>query len=124
MKRPRQLELPADYALRMAVEKAENIAGRMLKSIIASLSMRRCVCFSGRYSSCHWKAYITKAETAHQARDCLKILSGRRHRVYGGVALHLPNGQLRQRVVKSHVRFRRLSALDIEQYIDSGDWQR
>ena len=38
---------------------------------------------------------LPKAETAQQARDCPAILSGRRHRVYGGVALHLLNGQLR-----------------------------
>ena len=66
---------------------------------------------------------LPKAETAQQARDCLAILSGRRHRVYGGVALHLLNGQLRYRLVQSYVRFRRLSTLDIDQYIDSGDWQ-
>ena len=54
---------------------------------------------------------LPKAETAQQARDCLAILSGRRHRVYGGVALHLLNGQLRHRLVKSYVRFRRLSTL-------------
>ena len=53
----------------------------------------------------------------------MSILSGRRHRVYGGIALSLPDGSLRQRLVTSHVRFRRLSALDIDHYIDMGDWQ-
>ena len=53
----------------------------------------------------------------------MAILSGRRHRVYGGVALHLLNGQLRYRLVRSYVCFRRLSTLDIDQYIDSGDWR-
>ena len=33
------------------------------------------------------------------------------------------NGQLRYRLVQSYVRFRRLSTLDVDQYIDSGDWQ-
>jgi septum formation protein len=35
----------------------------------------------------------------------------------------LPDGSLRHRLVISHVRFRRLSALDIDHYIDRGDWQ-
>ena len=66
---------------------------------------------------------MPKAGTEQQARACLSILSGRRHRVYGGIALCLPDGSLRQRLVTSHVRFRRLSALDIDHYIDMGDWQ-
>ena len=66
---------------------------------------------------------LPKAKTEQQARACLSILSGRRHRVYGGIARCLPDGSLRQRLVTSHVRFRRLSALDIDYYIDMGDWQ-
>ena len=66
---------------------------------------------------------LPKAETEQQARDCLSILSGRRHRVYGGIALCLPDGSLRHRLVTSHVRFRRLSTLDIDHYLDMGDWQ-
>ena len=61
-----------------------------------------------------------RAETAQQARDCLQFY-GRRHRVCG-VALHLGNGQLRHRLIQSHVSFR-LSSLDIDQYIDNGDWR-
>ena len=30
---------------------------------------------------------------------------------------------MHHRLVQSHVRFRRLSTLDIDQYIDSGDWR-
>ena len=33
------------------------------------------------------------------------------------------NGQLRHRLIQSHVSFRRLSSLDIDQYIDNGDWR-
>ena len=65
---------------------------------------------------------LPKAETEQQARDCLSILSGRRHRVYCGIALCSPGGSLGHRLVTSHVRFRRLSALDIDHYIDRGDW--
>ena len=50
---------------------------------------------------------LPKAETAQDARECLAILSGRRHRVYGGIALHSLSGKLRHRLVQSYVRFRR-----------------
>ena len=121
--RPRQFELPADYALRMAVEKAEKIAGRMLNKHYRKLERVGAYVLAGDTVVATARRILPKAKTAQQARDCLEILSGRRHRVYGGVALLSPNGQLRRRIVKSYVHFRRLSALDIEQYIDSDDWR-
>lgn len=119
----RRNELPADYALRMAVEKAEHVADRLLKKNANSIGHAGPFVLAGDTVVAAARRILPKAETAQQARDCLALLSGRRHRVYGGVALYLPNGQLRKRLVQSHVRFRRLSGLDIEQYIGSGDWQ-
>jgi septum formation protein len=64
---------------------------------------------------------LPKAETLDQARDCLALLSGRRHRVYTGVALA---GKTKTcRVVQSIVTFKRLSQSEIQAYIDTGDWQ-
>jgi septum formation protein len=120
---PRRNELPADYALRMAVEKAEHVADRLMKKNVNPIGHAGAFVLAGDTVVAAARRILPKAETAQQARDCLAILSGRRHRVYGGVALYLPNGQLRKRLVQSHVRFRRLSVLDIDQYIDSGDWQ-
>ena len=126
---PHRNELPADYALRMAVEKAEHIAGRLMDGYAdptvhaGSAGPSGVYVLSGDTVVAAGRRILTKAETAQQARDCLAILSGRRHRVYGGIALHLRNGQVRHRLVKSYVRFRRLSALDIDQYIDNGEWQ-
>ena len=126
---PRRNELPADYALRMAVEKADHIAVRFRDEYIHQIGHAGSNGHSGVYVLAGdtvvaaGRRILPKAKTVQQARDCLAILSGRRHCVYGGIALHLLNGQLRRRLVKSHVRFRRLSALDINQYIDSGDWQ-
>ena len=96
-----------------------NVMSRM--GMLVALD-HRCLCAGWRYGCRGWKAYFTKAETAQDARECLAILSGRRHRVYGGIALHSLSGKSHHRLVQS-VRFRRLSALDIELYIDHGDWQ-
>ncbi len=126
---PHRNELPANYALRMAIEKAGQIVGRLLDKGAVSIGHAMSTGPSGVYVLAGdtvvaaGRRILPKVETAQEARDCLAILSGRRHRVYGGIALHSLNGQLRHRLVQSHVRFRRLSALDIEQYIDSGDWQ-
>ena len=126
---PQRNELPADYALRMAVEKAERIAEKLMSEYADSIGHAGIAVPSGVYVLAGdtvvaaGRRIWPKVETAQEARECLAILSGRRHRVYGGIALHSLNGQLRHRVVQSHVRFRRLSALDIDHYIDSGDWQ-
>lgn len=121
--RPKRQELPMDYAFRMAIEKAKHVAGRLMDKHAALSGHASAYVLAGDTVVAAGRRILPKAETAQQARDCLSILSGRRHRVYGGIALYLPDGQLRQRLVQSHVCFRRLSALDIDQYIDSGDWR-
>src|SRR5690606_9698631 len=49
--------------------------------------------------------------------------SGRSHRVYTGVTLVTAKGQLRQRLVETRVRFKRLTREDIDSYLASGEWQ-
>ena len=114
---PHYHERPNDYALRIACEKALLVAKRLASARASAFIL------AGDTVVAAGRRILPKAETEQQARDCLSILSGRRHRVYGGIALCLPDGSLRQRLVTSHVRFRRLSALDIDHYIDMGDWQ-
>ena len=58
-----------------------------------------------------------------EAGACLRMISGRAHRVYTGVALVTPGGKLRERLVETRVRFRRLSEEDIETYLGSGQWR-
>ena len=126
---PHRKELPAQYAMRMAVEKARHVVERLVQENADLTEYAGSSRHSGVYVLAGdtvvavGRRILPKAETAQQARDCLAILSGRRHRVYGGIALHLLNGQPKYRLVQSHVRFRRLSALDIDQYIDSDDWR-
>ena len=114
---PHHQERPNDYALRMACEKALLVTNRLAGARAGAFIL------AGDTVVAAGRRILPKAETEQQARDCLSILSGRRHRVYGGIALCLPDGSLRHRLVTSHVRFRRLSALDIDHYIDRGEWQ-
>src|SRR5690606_24366273 len=62
------------------------------------------------------------AEDETSARTCLKLLSGKRHRVYTAVALHY-KGKLQTHTEMSMVQFARLSQSDIDHYIKSGEWE-
>ena len=66
---------------------------------------------------------LPKAETEAQARACLAVLSGRRHRVYTAVVVAEASGAIRERLVDSVVTFARLTEADIESYLASGEWQ-
>ena len=66
---------------------------------------------------------LPKAELLDQAAQCLRLLSGRNHRVHSAVCLVTPNEAYRQRLVETRVRFKRLSDDDIEAYLASGEWR-
>ena len=65
---------------------------------------------------------LPKCETRDEAEDCLRLLSGRAHRVHTGVTLLTPRGGRRHRLVETRVRFKRLSAQEMGGYLDSGEW--
>ena len=62
-------------------------------------------------------------ELIDEAAQCLRLLSGRNHRVHTAVCLVTPNEAYRQRLVETRVRFKRLSQDDIEAYLASGEWR-
>ena len=110
---PGPRELPRPYALRMARAKLVAVAGRHAGAIVlAADSVVAC----GR-------RILPKAEREDEARRCLDLLSGRRHRVLGGVAVAAPDGRVRTRLVETVVTFKRLTADEIEAYLASGEWQ-
>src|SRR5438094_5421570 len=66
---------------------------------------------------------LPKAELLDEAAQCLRLLSGRNHRVYTAICLVNPKEGFRQRLVETRVRFKRLSDQDIEAYLASGEWR-
>jgi len=108
---PQPTELPRHLAQRLAREKLEAIAKRNPDAIVLAADT---VVAVGR-------RILPKAETAGEVRDCLKLLSGRRHHVYTGVAVHVPGNKIRERVVDSIVAFNTLMPQDIESYVTSGE---
>ena len=112
---PRRGELPAAYARRMAREKA---------SVTATFDIPdRAAVIAGDTVVACGRMILPKTETEAESRDCLIRLSGRRHRVLGGLALRLPDGRLVSRLVTSRVTMKRLTAHEIDSYIATGDWK-
>lgn len=66
---------------------------------------------------------LPKAELLDEAAQCLRLLSGRNHRVYTAICLVTPKEAFRQRLVETRVRFKRLSKEDIESYLAAGEWR-
>jgi nucleoside triphosphate pyrophosphatase len=109
---PRRGELPAGHVVRLAEAKAHAVRPRHLSAFILAADT---VVACGR-------RILPKAEDEATARACLALLSGRRHRVYGGVALLTPAGDLAIRRVVSQVTFKRLSEAEVAAYLASGEW--
>lgn len=109
---PRRGERPRDYALRMAEAKARAVAGRRPACwVLAADTVVAC-----------GHRILPKAETEAVARRCLALLSGRRHRVIGGLALMTPDGRLRAHAVETRVGFKRLEDRETAAYLASGEW--
>lgn len=66
---------------------------------------------------------LPKADLIDEASNCLRLLSGRSHRVFTGLCMVTPSGKFRQSVVETRVRFKRLSREELESYLGSGEWR-
>jgi septum formation protein len=110
---PQRDEPPRAYAERMARAKLAVVAPRHPQALVLAADS---VVAVGR-------RILPKAETKDEAIRCLKLLSGRRHKVLGGLALAVPGGKVRTRLVETVVRFKRLEPKEIEAYLASGEWQ-
>ncbi|AWM77093.1 Maf family protein [Phenylobacterium parvum] len=64
---------------------------------------------------------LPKAADADEVVQCLKLLSGRAHRVVTGVSVRGPGGRRGDRLVETRLKMRRLSEADIRAYADSGE---
>ncbi len=107
---PRQGELPIPYARRIAAAKAAAIVEPGALVLAADT-----VVAAGR-------RILPKTETEQEARDALRILSGRRHRVHSAVTLVDAEGRARHRLSSSIVTFKLLSGDELDDYLASGEW--
>lgn len=109
--RPR--EVPAAYARRVARAKAAAVAPGHPDAFVLAADT---VVALGR-------RILPKAADEAAARRCLGLLSGRRHRVLGGIVVCAPDGRRAERLVTTMVAFKRLHHDEIEAYLATGEWR-
>ena len=116
---PRRNEAPRALAIRLALEKAEIAAerARKLDEIGDAIVLAADTVVSvGR-------RILPKCEISEEAESCLRLLSGRAHRVHTGLAIVTRGGARRSRVVETRVRFKRLSREELNAYLACGEWR-
>ena len=112
---PLARELPRAYVLRIAEAKASDIAARPNVGAAYVLAADTVVACGRRI--------LGKAHDVEAAERYLRLLSGRRHRVYTGVAVAAPGGKRAVRVIMTMVRFKRLGEGEIAAYLACGEWR-
>ncbi|MEE2746737.1 MAG: nucleoside triphosphate pyrophosphatase [Pseudomonadota bacterium] len=111
--RPGPKELAQDLALRLAVEKAIEGSKKFPESFVLGADT---VVACGR-------RILGKAKTQGMAERNLRLLSGRRHRIYGGLCVVGPNQITRSKVIKTHVTFKNIDDNELEHYLNNGEWR-
>jgi septum formation protein len=106
---PRAAEPAADYVRRLACEKARSgrrESGSVVLGADTTVVLGECV--------------LGKPATGAEAREMLKLLSGRVHEVLTGVAFRHGNDEVSD-VVSTRVRFLPLSEKEIAWYVSTGE---
>jgi septum formation protein len=109
---PRDGELPATYTLRVAREKAEQVASRHPEGEVVVLGADTEVVIDRRI--------LGKPSDHPDARRMLEILSGREHWVFTGLVLIGPTRRAEE-VVSTRVSFSRLTGTEMDWYVSSGE---
>ncbi|MCG8561310.1 MAG: Maf-like protein [Hyphomicrobiales bacterium] len=116
---PKKGEVPRSLVRRLARAKADG----GWKLVQQDEELRGAFVLAADTTVAVGRRILAKAELLEEAAAALKLLSGRSHRVYTGLCLVTPTGQLRRRVVETRVRFKRLDRGEIEAYLGSGEWR-
>jgi len=116
---PLKGELPRACANRLARVKAETA----LANVRRDEELKGAYILAADTVVAVGRRILPKAELVDEANQCLRLLSGRNHKVYTGVCLVTPKEGFRQRMVETRVRFKRLSEQDLDTYLASGQWR-
>jgi septum formation protein len=116
---PNRAEHPRSLAKRLSLEKAQKSAAMLVEQGDPS----KCYILAADTVVSVGRRILPKAEALDEANYCLRLLSGRSHHVYTGLCLITPAGKVRQKLVETRVRFKRLSSIELESYLASGEWR-
>lgn len=116
---PEKGELPRKLAARLADMKAIATQHKARQAGLAGNAL----ILAGDTVVAVGRRIMPKAETMEEASQCLRLLSGRNHRVFTAITLLTPSGQARRRLVETRIRFKRLSNREMESYLASAEWR-
>jgi len=116
---PRKGEAPRGLATRLAREKAE-LAARIART---KSENEHALVLAADTVVAVGRRILPKPELIDEAAACLRLLSGRAHRVFTGICLITANNARRERLVETRVRFKRLSSEDFDAYLATGEWR-
>ena len=105
-------ELPRMYVERMSLEKNSVFQQKYPKSIILTADT---VVSVGR-------RILPKTMDINMAEKCLKLISGRRHKVFTSFTLYSPNNLLKTKTIQTIIKFKRLHPDEISYYLDTNEW--
>ncbi len=106
-------ELPRTYVERMSLEKNKIFQQQHFQSIILTADT---VVSVGRRT-------LPKTMDINIAEECLKLISGRRHKVFTSFTLYTPHNSLKTKTIQSIVKFKRLHSDEISYYLASKEWK-
>jgi septum formation protein len=112
---PLPKEQPRQHAMRLAGAKLDAVLRRPGTDAAYVLAADTVVACGRRI--------LPKALDLATAERCLRLLSGRRHRVHGAIAVAAPDGRRVARIATTLVRFKRLDDVELAGYLASGEWQ-
>ena len=115
---PRKGELPRACATRLARAKAE----AALEAVRLNEELRGAYIIAADTVVAVGRRILPKVEDEATLRECMKLLSGRRHRVLTGVAVAVPGDPTRSRLVETMIAMKRLSDEEIDYYAGHGEW--
>lgn len=128
----RQISIVPDHILPAEIEETP-LKNEQPRELVARLAVAKAAAIAKDYPDAYVLAADTvvacgrrilpKAETTDDARALLEMLSGRRHRVIGGVSIFAPAGASSARVVETAVTFKRLSSAELDNYLASDEWR-
>jgi len=116
---PQRLEAPRSLATRLAREKAEAAA----KVLRLQGENENALILAADTVVAVGRRILPKPELVDEAAACLRLLSGRNHKVFTGVCLITPSKARRERLIETRVRFKRLSREDFDAYLATGEWR-
>lgn len=116
---PHKAELPRALAARLALAKAE----AAVATVSARSDLAPAFVIAADTVVAVGRRILPKCESIADAEGCLRLLSGRAHRVFTGVALITPTGRRRHKVVETRVRFKRLSRAETGAYLAADEWR-